>query len=93
MNSLFKNTAQALSNLYALCITNRYFEISESFIGKIYNIKKNLEIRFNMWYHNIVKPVWLTVLLSAYGGIAQLGERLNGIQEVSGSIPLISTKL
>ena len=29
---------------------------------------------------------------SEYGGIAQLGERLNGIQEVSGSIPLISTK-
>ena len=28
----------------------------------------------------------------ALGGIAQLGERLNGIQEVSGSIPLISTK-
>ena len=27
-----------------------------------------------------------------YGGIAQLGERLNGIQKVSGSIPLISTK-
>ena len=26
-------------------------------------------------------------------GIAQLGERLNGIQEVSGSIPLISTIL
>ena len=33
-------------------------------------------------------------LRSSYrlGGIAQLGERLNGIQEVSGSIPLISTK-
>ena len=30
--------------------------------------------------------------LSKYGGIAQLGERLNGIQEVSGSIPLISTR-
>ena len=28
---------------------------------------------------------------ASYGGIAQLGERLNGIQEVSGSIPLIST--
>ena len=28
-----------------------------------------------------------------YGGIAQLGERLNGIQEVSGSIPLVSTKI
>ena len=27
------------------------------------------------------------------GGIAQLGERLNGIQEVSGSIPLTSTKI
>ncbi len=28
----------------------------------------------------------------ACGGIAQLGERLNGIQEVSGSIPLTSTR-
>ena len=27
------------------------------------------------------------------GGIAQLGERLHGMQEVSGSIPLISTKI
>ncbi len=26
------------------------------------------------------------------GGIAQLGERLHGMQEVSGSIPLTSTK-
>ena len=26
------------------------------------------------------------------GGLAQLGERLNGIQEVSGSIPLFSTR-
>ena len=30
--------------------------------------------------------------LSRYGGIAQLGERLHGMQEVSGSIPLTSTK-
>ncbi len=30
-------------------------------------------------------------VLETFGGIAQLGERLNGIQEVSGSIPLIST--
>jgi hypothetical protein len=28
-----------------------------------------------------------------YGGIAQLGERLHGMQEVSGSIPLISTSI
>ena len=27
------------------------------------------------------------------GGVARLGERLNGIQEVRGSIPLISTKI
>ena len=27
-----------------------------------------------------------------YGAIAQLGERLHGMQEVSGSIPLSSTK-
>ena len=26
-----------------------------------------------------------------YGGIAQLGERLNGIQEVMGSSPTVST--
>ena len=28
-----------------------------------------------------------------FGGIAQLGERLHGMQEVSGSIPLTSTKV
>ena len=30
-------------------------------------------------------------MLFSYGGVAQLGERLNGIQEVMGSIPTIST--
>ena len=30
--------------------------------------------------------------LKKNGGIAQLGERLHGMQEVSGSIPLTSTK-
>jgi hypothetical protein len=30
---------------------------------------------------------------SITGGIAQLGERLHGMQEVSGSIPLTSTKI
>ena len=29
---------------------------------------------------------------SPRGGVAQLGERLNGIQEVIGSIPTVSTK-
>jgi hypothetical protein len=32
------------------------------------------------------------ILSSRNGGIAQLGERLHGMQEVSGSIPLTSTK-
>ena len=36
--------------------------------------------------------IGLFLTISSDGGIAQLGERLNGIQEVSGSIPLISTK-
>jgi hypothetical protein len=31
-------------------------------------------------------------LFARHGAIAQLGERLNGIQEVSGSIPLGSTR-
>ena len=34
------------------------------------------------------------IMVTRYcGGLAQLGERLNGIQEVSGSIPLTSTNL
>ena len=33
------------------------------------------------------------ILLKCRGGIAQLVERLNGIQEVAGSIPTISTTL
>ena len=30
-------------------------------------------------------------LNTMYGGVAHLGERLNGIQEVVGSIPIVST--
>ena len=37
--------------------------------------------------------VLVVVLARDYGGIAQLGERLHGMQEVSGSIPLISTSI
>ena len=40
----------------------------------------------------ILNAVTFLNVKMGYGGIAQLGERLNGIQEVSGSIPLISTK-
>ncbi len=38
------------------------------------------------------KNLSLARLHSIMGGIAQLGERLHGMQEVSGSIPLTSTK-
>jgi hypothetical protein len=46
---------------------------------------------------NIARPhcaFWLSVVhnLSSGGAIAQLGERLNGIQEVGGSTPPGSTK-
>ena len=34
----------------------------------------------------------LNTVFCGFGGIAQLGERLHGMQEVSGSIPLTSTK-
>ncbi len=50
------------------------------------NIFKNLLT--NLSRYDIILPLRTKVQL---GGIAQLGERLNGIQEVSGSIPLIST--
>ncbi len=36
----------------------------------------------------------ITYIISlSVGGIAQLGERLHGMQEVSGSIPLTSTRI
>ncbi|SPA37470.1 hypothetical protein CBM2606_A120105 [Cupriavidus taiwanensis] len=35
----------------------------------------------------------VTVQNTGYGAIAQLGERLHGMQEVSGSIPLSSTRI
>lgn len=41
---------------------------------------------------HIMPSVGLTRRFFRYGAIAQLGERLHGMQEVSGSIPLISTK-
>ena len=50
-------------------------------------LKKPIDIFAN---HVIIQK--LSDTATKYGGIAQLGERLNGIQEVSGSIPLISTR-
>ncbi len=50
------------------------------------NEEKSLDINLKAMVFN-----WLDFI--GQGAIAQLGERLNGIQEVSGSIPLSSTIL
>ena len=36
-------------------------------------------------------PFWPTTSQTSYGGLAQLGERLPCKQEVTGSIPVLST--
>ena len=51
-------------------------------------LKKVVDISLNCWYTN--KAV--SDGGGQYGGVAHLGERLHGMQEVRGSIPLISTK-
>ena len=43
-------------------------------------------MRFTVWKRFGYNPA-----SAVQGGIAQLGERLHGMQEVSGSIPLTST--
>ena len=46
-----------------------------------------LDKQREVWYYNKALDSCITC-----GGVAHLGERLNGIQEVVGSIPIISTK-
>ena len=43
-------------------------------------------------HQRLQAPDALRIIRPPRGGIAQLGERLHGMQEVSGSIPLTSTK-
>ena len=50
--------------------------------------EKVVDISSDCWYTN--KAV--SDDGGQYGGVAHLGERLHGMQEVRGSIPLISTK-
>ena len=51
-------------------------------------MKKTVDNRVSGWYNNQRRQGRHT----SFGGLAQLGERLHGMQEVSGSIPLSSTK-
>ena len=55
------------------------------------NLKKAVDNSPFSWYNNTRRQEHDTST-PAYGGLAQLGERLHGMQEVSGSIPLFSTK-
>ena len=52
---------------------------------------KRLEIGPELWFR--VMPARRFEALRFYGAIAQLGERLHGMQEVGGSIPPGSTSL
>ena len=65
-------------NAYIPLIKRKKLEL---FLGKLLTNKNT---------YGIMSP--LRKATSIFGGIAQLGERLNGIQEVRGSTPLISTK-
>ena len=73
------------------CGKNQFFRRNNhrhtDFSERRYFLKKGIDIFLK--YAIIQK---LSDSEGKYGGIAQLGERLNGIQEVSGSIPLISTR-
>ena len=40
----------------------------------------------------LTNKIFFCYTLNALGGVAQLGERLTGSQEVNGSIPSVSTK-
>ena len=52
------------------------------------NLKKAVDNSLFSWYNNTRRQGRHT----SYGGLAQLGERLHGMQEVTGSIPVISTR-
>ena len=51
-------------------------------------VKKTVDKRPSGWYNNPCRQAQS----QASGGLAQLGERLHGMQEVTGSIPVISTR-
>jgi hypothetical protein len=51
-------------------------------------LKKEVDKSLHCWYNNSRRKTQNQTC----GGLAQLGERLHGMQEVSGSIPLFSTK-
>ena len=66
-----------------------YFLTAKKFFKKV---KFSVDISCRSWYSIYCSERTKRKTPRTLGGIAQLGERLTGSQEVSGSIPLISTK-
>ena len=65
---------------------------------KKYYFASNVYLKLMKISHNFAFAVFANqknadIMHISFGGIAQLVERLHGMQEVSGSIPLTSTKI
>ena len=87
------------SLLSVLCLTIRYFPFRGFLMQSIssWGYSSAGSPKLPVTHPCLFKkenPVWNKLPeMGIHGGIAQLGERLNGIQEVSGSIPPISTRM
>ena len=62
--------------------------VKQTTIGEVEAKEAKMDSKGGAWQHAFCKGI-----RKDYGGLAQLGERLPCKQEVSGSIPLISTKM
>ena len=60
------------------------------FVGRLL-LRNHANVGFHMRAASVIFLQQLAAPPPAFGAIAQLGERLNGIQEVVGSIPIGST--
>ncbi len=67
-----------------------YRLLLQCIIRHVFMVTTKVLVIFVKLMHNAV-VAGTSTSLSTFGAIAQLGERLHGMQEVSGSIPLSST--
>ena len=74
-----------------LTFLRSFYSCSQKYKKVWHFLRKTLDICLRFGYNNTRRQEHDTST-PAYGGLAQLGERLHGMQEVSGSIPLFSTK-
>ena len=73
-----------------LCLKKMFFIKATEFCFKSIKFFRNCKLIGAGRLHSAEKS--FIIPPSFEGGLAQLGERLHGMQEVSGSIPLSSTK-